>query len=240
MVKSRHRLVDLMVRRHIAPGYPRLVILLILTGAGLAAFGFSALSLGFGLDDMALRYFAATLVGYGAFLLLIRLWIALHRIRSEPGRDGVDVIDVGLRSPTGGDSFDGFGGGSSGGGGASASWGSGDATSSSGIDLDVDADAGVPLLLAAALVLGSVLALAYVVYAAPILLAEVALDAAIVTGLYRRLRKQDVRHWLGSAVRRTWLPATIAAVCFAFAGMAIEWAKPGARSIGDVIRELNR
>ena len=50
-------------------------------------------------------------------------------------------------------------------------------------------------------------------YAAPVLLAEVALDAALVAGIYRKLRKEDARYWLGSALRHTWLPAVIAAVC---------------------------
>ena len=78
----------------------------------------------------------------------------------------------------------------------------------------------------------------YVVYAAPALLAEVALDAALVAGINRRLRKEDARHWLDSAFRHTWLPALIVASCLYAAGMAFQWAAPDARSIGDVVRAL--
>ena len=129
---------------------------------------------------------------------------------------------------------DAFGGGQSGGAGATGGWGQ---PADGGIDIDVpDADEAWPVVLAAVVLLGGVLAMLYVVYLAPVLLAEVALDAALVTGIYRKLRKRDAGHWLGSAVRHTWLPATIAAVCIAFAGLVLQWAQPTARSIGDVFR----
>lgn len=210
-----------------ATGFPRFVILLMLVVAGLTAFGFSALALRAGLDDMSVRYFMATLIGYAVFLLLIRVWIALRRGESDIS-DLPDISDF----PSNGDAF---GGGQSGGAGATGNWGepAGDA----GIDLDVpDADAAWPVVLAAVILLGGVLAMFYVVYAAPVLLAEVALDAALVTGIYRKLRKKDAGHWLESAVRHTWLPATIAAVCMAVVGVVLQWAEPTARSIGDVFR----
>ena len=212
--------------RLIATGFPRFVILLILVVAGLTAFGFSALALNAGVDDMAVRYFVATMVGYAVFLLLIRVWIALRRSKA----DIADVPDI-SHLPSDGEVF---GGGRSGGAGATESWGQA-AESVTGIDAP-DADEAWPLVLAAVVLLGGVLAMLYVVYLAPVLLAEVALDAALVTGIYRKLRKKDAGHWLGSAVRHTWLPATIAGVCIAFAGLVLQWAQPTARSIGDVFR----
>jgi hypothetical protein len=223
---SRHTLVAQMRARLLATGFPRFVILLILVIAGLTAFGFSALALDAGLDDMAVRYFVATMVGYGVFLLLIRVWIAL-RSREADMTDLPDIPHV----PSNGDAF---GGGQSGGAGAAESWGEA-AHSVTGVDVP-DADEAWPVVLAAVVLLGGVLAMLYVVYLAPVLLAEVALDAALVTGIYRKLRKKDAGHWLGSAVRHTWLPATIAAVCIAFAGLVLQWAQPAARSIGDVFR----
>jgi hypothetical protein len=74
------------------------------------------------------------------------------------------------------------------------------------------------------------------VYYAPLLLAEVALDAALVTGIYRRLRRQDTRHWLGSAIRHTWKPAAAVAVCLYVIGVVVQWAVPSARTIGGVLR----
>ena len=121
--------------------------------------------------------------------------------------------------------------------GASANW---DVPHFGAVDAGVDVDDAWPLVLAAAALLGGVLAMIYVVYAAPVLLAEIALDAALVAGIYRKLRKQDARYWLGSALRHTWKPAAVAAVCLWITGTALQWAVPDARSIGDVVRALGR
>jgi uncharacterized membrane protein len=95
-------------------------------------------------------------------------------------------------------------------------------------------------VLAFVCALGGLIAILYVVYAAPVLLAEVALDAVLVTGLYRKLRREDARHWLDSAVRRTWAPALVAGLFLMVAGIAIQWALPAADSIGDVWRTAAR
>jgi hypothetical protein len=222
-----------MRKRFIARGYPRLVVSLILALSGLVAFAFSASALAFGLDHIPIRYFVATIAGYLTFLALIRVWIALHRIGWHVD---LPIPDFAGSGPTPSSAPAMFGGGNSGGAGASATW---DAPASSGGKLDVvDVDEGWPVLLALAFFLGSLLAMLYVVYSAPVLLAEVALDAALVTGIYRRLRKEDARHWLGSAVRHTWLPAVIAATCLYAAGMALQWAMPDARSIVDIVRAV--
>ena len=112
-----------------------------------------------------------------------------------------------------------------------------------GVDIGVDADEAWPVVLAiiigGLLALGGLFALLYVIYAAPVLLAEVALDAALVAGIYRKLRKEDARHWLTSAIGRTWKPAAIVAGCLSLAGMIVQWATPDALSIGDVIARLS-
>jgi hypothetical protein len=78
----------------------------------------------------------------------------------------------------------------------------------------------------------------YVIYIAPLLLAEVALDAALVSAAYRRLRKEDVGHWTGAVFRRTWVPAVILVTFMFVAGYAAQRIAPEARSIGGVIRAL--
>jgi hypothetical protein len=239
-VKPRRKLLAEMRTRFIAKRYPRVVVLLILGLSGLVAFSFSAWALSLGLDEMGLRYLGATVVGYLTFLLLIRAWIALHRVRQDGSVDLTSLPDLaGLpdgTSPAAGLDA-GFGGGHSGGGGASTHWGS-PVEAPGGINMDVDADEAWPVVLAAVFLLSGLLAMGYVVYTAPVLLAEVALDAALVTGIYRKLRKEDARHWLHSALRHTWLPATIAAVCLWITGTALQWAMPDARSIGDVVRAI--
>ena len=234
--KPRQKLLAHVRKVFIANGYPRLVVSLILALSGLVAFSFSASALALGLDHIPLRYFAAAIAGYVTFLALIRVWIALHRIGWHVD---LPLDGFGVPGHAASDSTAMFGGGSSGGGGASAAWDSA-ASGASKVDVGIDVDEAWPLLLALAFLLGSLLAMFYVVYAAPVLLAEVALDAALVTGIYRRLRKEDARHWLGSAVRHTWLPALIAALCLYAAGMALQWAAPDARSIGDAVRAVRR
>jgi hypothetical protein len=232
--KPRRELLAEVHARFIAKGYPRLLVLFILLLSGLAAFAFSAGTLRLGFEQMGPRYFFATLVGYTAFLLLIRIWIAFHRREWDPDFDIPDV-------PSGSSGPDraAFSGGDSGGAGASGSWGLPDDHGGLGIDVP-DADDAWPLVIAAVVVLGSVVAMFYVVYAAPALLAEIALDAALVTGIYRKLRKQDARYWLASALRRTWMPAAIVAVCVSLVGVALQWAAPSARSIGEAVHVLSR
>jgi hypothetical protein len=207
---------------------------LILALSGVVAFACAAWALAFGLDDMALRYPLAALAGYITFLLLIRVWIALHRMGR---RVDLDLPDFPGGSSGGEDALHGFGGGQSGGAGASADWGSPTDALGAG-DLDVDFDAALPIVLAVAFLFASVAAMFYVLSVAPVLLAEVALDAALVAGIYRKLRKEDARHWLGSAVRQTWPAALIVALSVSFAGAVLQWAKPEARSIGDVVRAV--
>lgn len=232
--KPRRELLAEVRARFIAQGYPRLLVLFILLLSGLAAFAFSAGTLRLGFESMGPRYFFASLVGYTAFLFLIRIWIAFHRREWDPDFDIPDIP-----GESSGPDRAAFSGGDSGGGGASGRWGLPD--DHGGLALDVpDADDAWPLVLAAVVVLGSVLAMFYVVYAAPALLAEIALDAALVTGIYRKLRKQDARYWLASALRRTWMPAAIVTVCVSLAGVALQWAVPSARSIGEAVYVLSR
>jgi hypothetical protein len=231
--KSRREALAEVRTRFIGKRHPRLVILTFISCAGLAALGVSMALFRLGVDHIGFRYLLATVSGYGVFLLLIRIWIELHR----PSRDGVDldVPDLDIVSTDAGAAFS---GGSSGGGGASGHWGGADIPV---VDLDVpDVDEGWPVVVAIAVAavvfLGAVFAILYVVYYAPVLLAEVALDAALVTGLYRRLRKQDTGHWLWSAIRHTWKPATAVGVCLYVIGVVVQWAVPSARTIGDVLR----
>ena len=192
-------------------------MLVILVLAGAAAFGTAVAALRLGLDSMALRYPLATICGYAAFLALIRLWIALQRdedVRdvAETTYDGSDLTELIPEEPSGGppEMF----------------------------DVTLDLEEGWFIALAAVCALGGLVALAYVVYIAPLLLAEVALDAALVSAVYRRLRRQDVRWWAASVFRRTWMAAVALIVFMAAAGFGLQQAAPDARSIGGVMREF--
>jgi hypothetical protein len=78
----------------------------------------------------------------------------------------------------------------------------------------------------------------YVIYAAPLLLAEVALDAALVSTAYRKLRREEAGHWAGAVLRRTWLPAVVLVASLVAAGYALQRIVPEAQSIGGVVRAL--
>jgi hypothetical protein len=102
----------------------------------------------------------------------------------------------------------------------------------------LDGDDVAWLLVAIGAALGGLLAICWIVYVAPVLLAEVALDAAVVSTAYRRLRGQDIESWMTAVFRRTWIPASVLAVMMTLAGYALHRVAPAAHSIGGVLRHL--
>ena len=128
----------------------------------------------------------------------------------------------------------GVGGGSSGSGGSS-----GVGSALSDIDIfDADSEGCVFFLLALALVVAGTLAALYVVYAAPLLLAEILVEGVLLSGLYRGMKRarRGGGDWLGAAFRRTWLPVLLTLVTFSAAGYFLQRAAPRARSIGEAWR----
>lgn len=101
-------------------------------------------------------------------------------------------------------------------------------------DLGFDADEGCALLLIPIIaIVGLAIVMFYVVYAAPLLLAEILVDGLLLAGLYKRLKGVEPRHWLRSAVRRTLLPALLTTALFIAAGYLMQRSIPEARSLGD-------
>ena len=94
------------------------------------------------------------------------------------------------------------------------------------------------MVLAIVAIVAGLIASLYVVYIAPVLLAEILVDGVLVAGLYKRVKGIEQRHWLRAAVRRTLLPALLVALFFGVAGYALQSAVPEARKIGDVWREV--
>ncbi|HEX8352529.1 MAG TPA: hypothetical protein VF611_06515 [Pyrinomonadaceae bacterium] len=131
----------------------------------------------------------------------------------------------------------GSGGGGVGGGGAGG--GSGVL---SGLDVfDADSEGCVFFLLALALVAAGTVAALYVVYAAPLLLAEILVEGLLLSGLYRGMKRagRSGGDWVGAAVRRTWLPVLLTLVTFAAAGYFLQRAAPRARSLGEAWKMVN-
>ncbi len=250
--QRRERVVRLIKSRLLRKGKPRLLVTLILLITGLVGFLVSYLLLHSGMTRMWLRYPLAILFAYCVFLLLLRLWLALQRSRQRVGVEVGDVTDIAPELPDAlfrsrGGYAEGFrfsgGGADAGGGGAGSSWGesslsSSSSSGSSGGGGGFDLDDGVFIVIAVVVIAGALLAVFYVVYIAPALLAEILVDGVLVAGLYRELKGVEQRHWLRAAVRKTLLPALIAAALFSAGGYALQRAAPKARSVGEVLKHL--
>jgi hypothetical protein len=216
----------------------------IVVATGLAGFAASVALLALGVASMPVRYVLAVAVAYAVFLLLVRVWIGWQRRRITRHLDAIDLVpDLPGGGPGVEDAPWEGGGGRFGGGGAGRSWGDGEAPAAEagsilpdvGPALDVDLDEGAAVLVPVAILVGGVLVSVYVVWTAPALLAELLLDVALTSSLYRRLRKLEPESWLATAVRRTWMPVTAVALLVACGGAAMQWMVPGADSIGDVL-----
>jgi hypothetical protein len=204
---------------------PRLILTVLLIITGLAGLIVSFVLLRSGLEQMWIRYPIAVFAGYGVFLGLIRLWVELEKSRFNPDlreiEEPLKASDYRPFEPT---------------------WRSGHGEGSWFDWLDIpsafDLDEGcLPVLLIGALI-GLLAVLAYAVMAAPALLAEVFIDAFIVSVLYRHLRIAAEGNWLGTAVRKTWLLAFAAAALLCLAGWCLEMLAPGTHSIGPAIEKL--
>jgi len=244
---------------------PRMHMLGLVTVTGGAGFIASYLLLHAGLTSMGLRYPLAAAFGYAVFLGLVWLWLRRYRlkanVRREKDRQHVDLditqlpLDALFSSaPASPEPFEGFGGGGgfSGGGGGS-DWteaptsfnavatvprgGGGSVSGGGGWDLDLDEGALwlIPIAIIAAVVLCAV---AYVLYLAPTLFAELLLDAGLAAGLYRTLLRAERRSWLTTAVRSTAIPACFVAALLALAGTIMQGVYPDAASVGAVVRHL--
>lgn len=212
----------------------------IVLATGLAGFGVSVALLALGVASMPIRYTVAVLAAYAVFLLLVRLWALYQRRRLEVHGSLADFVPDPDHAATDVGTSVG-GGGRFGGGGAGRSWedeavAPDAAPVTSGVPaLDLDLDEGWVLVVPVVVLVGGVLAAVYVVYTAPVLLAEVLLDVVLVSGLYRRLRRLESRSWLTTAIRRTWVPVALVVLLVAAGGFVIQHVVPQADSIGDVL-----
>ncbi len=235
---SRPMAVERMRARLLRQGFPRIQMFILVSLTGLAGFGASAGMLLAGIESMALRYTLAMGVAYIVFLLLLWVWL-----RTSAG-DYFDVpIDGGgpnARSADGPDDFMG-GGGSFDGGGASANVdfgpSDGGVTSIAEEPLKVIAateEGAIPLAIIL-LALGIALSSLFVIWSAPLLFAEILVDALLAAGLYRRLRTLDPSHWMFAALRRTLLPFFLTTLFVAGAGWGMQSHAPETRSLGEFL-----
>lgn len=234
--------------RLLREGFPRVQMFILVSLTGLAGFGASAGMLAAGIDTMALRYLLAMGLAYIVFLSLLWLWLRTSAADyvDRLSLDGFESDGVGAGGPGGGSGAHAEpvagGGGSFDGGGASANvdfgaeqGGSLEAIVEKPLDAIGQADEGAIPLVVILLALGIALSSLFVVWSAPVLFAEILVDALLAAGLYRRLRVLDVRHWMRSAVRRTIIPFVLTTLVVTGAGWAMQHHAPEARSLGEVV-----
>ncbi len=202
---------------------PRFVLGLVILLTGLVGFGLSYVMLRAGMTSMGIRYPLSIFGAYAAFLGLIRIWVEVERRHFDPedpelledlASDEVEYEQVGTSRQD-------------------SSWLDW-MDFSSGLDGDVGA---LPLLLIG-VIIGLIVLLISAIGGAPLLIAEIFIDAVLAGLLYRRLRIPVNEHWLGTAIRKTWLYVGGAAVLMAIAGFCLDHMAPQSDSLGKAIKEL--
>lgn len=216
-VEHRRRLIE---RLH-SPRLQMAFIAALTGGVGLLASYLMRLA---GLPSMVLRYPLAVAVAYLGFLFF--LWCWLRWGDGDEVEEAVDLADLGTDAGSGNSS-------------AAYSPATDAGSGGDGIDLDIGGDEGAivgVVIVAVIALLGMLFAAVSIISAAPLLFAELLVDAALAGGLYRHVRGIDrERHWLGTAIARTgWRFAAVAAMAAA-AGWLIARIVPGADSIGALL-----
>lgn len=238
-VATRATAVQLMRARLLRESFPRVQMFILVSLTGLAGFGASVAMLAAGVDTMALRYALAMGVAYIVFLLLLWLWLRAS------AADYLDAVPYG--GPEGNASakdadgdFSG-GGGTFDGGGASANVDFGTQNSPVGAIADnplgvvAEAEEAAVPLVVILLAVGIALSSLFVIWSAPVLFAEILVDALLAAGLYRRLRVLEPQHWMLAALKRTIIPFVLTTLTVAAAGWGMQAYAPEARSLGEVL-----
>ncbi len=239
---TRATAVQRMRARLLRDSFPRVQMFILVSLTGVAGFGASSLLLLAGLETMALRYALAMGAAYLVFLGLLWLWLRtsasdyLDFVPDGGGStDAAPDLPAALR-----DDFAG-GGGTFDGGGASANVDFGsdsgalDTIAEKPLAAVASAEEGAIPLVVILLALGLLLSSLFVVWTAPVLFAEILVDALLAAGLYRRLRGLERQHWMVAAVKRTVIPFVLTTVLVAGAGWGMQAYAPEARSIGAVL-----
>ena len=203
--KDREQVVEEIKEKLLRRSWPRLLMALLIFLTGLTGLLTSFVMLHLGFTKMWLRYPLAILAAYGVFLLLLRFWIWLHQPKNLQNID-VDFSGLDFDIPT-------------------------NTCGGSDFSLDLDLGDALVVLLVLVLLFAVLIAVAYVIYVAPVLLAEILVDGLFVSSLALNLKETERRHWLGSAFRQTWVSLSVIIVLFVIIGAVLQWSHPEARSI---------
>lgn len=207
--------------------WPRFAMSLILLCTGGAGFGASVLLLNAGMERMWMRYPIALLFAWAAFLGLVRAWAEVERRYFQTEQDieallkGRDPADTLTRLEE-------------------RDWSVFDWLDVPSFDTDGEGCvAGLVLFVLGAILLAAGWAIIGVLMAAPVLIAEVFLDAVFVAALYKRMRGLELKWWLAGAVQQTVGPVFVTAIALLATGFVLQKVAPEAKSIGGVIKHYH-
>lgn len=221
------------VRRFLAQRRsPRTVLTTILLLTALAGFLASMGMLKLGLAAMWLRYPLAVLAAWAFFLGLVRTW-------AESERESLRADEELAATTVGDEEFDGQPGRSvlAEGERRSRSWDWLDIPDVFSFADDVGGClVGLALLVTLGALIGVFVALGGLIVQAEVLLAEVLLDAVLISALSKKLKHLEPRWWLDGVLRQTARPVMWTIAFLTVAGFLMGHFAPEADSVGDVWR----
>jgi hypothetical protein len=198
----------------------------------LAGFLVSVLLLKVGVGQMWLRYPLAVLIAWGVFLGLVRIWAEVERstMRMDedlgrvglPGDEPVAARESVWRGqPPESDP-------------EQWKW-VGRVVEFLSNFLEFEGCLAAAAIVAViAMATGAAVAIGGMILQAEALLAEVLLDAVLITALYQRLRKKELDWWTSGVLQETLKPVLMIMGCLIIAGIFAHSYAPEARSIGGV------
>lgn len=207
--------------------HPRFILGLLVITSGIAGYLASYLLLRCGIGEMWQRYPIAVAGGYIAFLVQLRLWVEIERDRYDKKYIQADVEPPKAPSPEPRRDHT-----------PDSSWFEWLDAPLDLFSLDEGCLAGCFVTLVAGAVIGAGGLMFSFIMAGPELLAEVFLDAVVVSLLYRHLKNAARQHWLGTAVKRSWRLVLAMAAALALLGACLSFFAPNSNSFGKALREI--
>lgn len=208
--------------------WSRLAMGFILIFTGAAGAGASWGLLRFGVGEMWIRYPLATLAAWGVFLALVWAWMQVER-RYFTADEQMAALLKGHDPKT-----------------AMKRLKEKDSSVLDWFDfpanLDFDDIGGCLIVIIAVVVLGLIFlavgAIFNVLMAAPVLFAEVFVDAVLIGALYKRVKPLHEQWWVIGAARQTWKPVALTAATLLVFAVIFHFIAPEAKTVGGVIAKL--
>jgi hypothetical protein len=219
----RHRFKKLLARRLSLRAHMFLLLLGVFVLSFLVSFGlFHA-----GLRSMPVRYGLVTLLAYGGFLLLMRLWLYYFvESAGESAEVTARAVQGGARRLTknAGDVVD------------EAVDAGGSTGSSGGLSLDVDGEGAIIVIVIGIVLLAIFSCGVYLIWQAPIIMSEAAFQAVLAAGLIRAAKRMDAEHWTASLFKSTWWLVLVVLLLAVAGGWVIQHFCPEASTIASAVR----